>query len=82
MKFDILEHESVPEHVILTEKEVEEIFKDLDYEKHQLPKIKVDDPVAIAIGAEEGDVLKITRDSETAGTFVTYRLVNGSRKTK
>ena len=80
MKFDILEHESVPKHEILTEEEVEEIFKDLDYDKYQLPRIKVDDPVVKAIGAEEGDVLKITRSSDTAGTFVTYRFVNGFRK--
>ncbi|MDO5826810.1 MAG: DNA-directed RNA polymerase subunit H [Methanobrevibacter sp.] len=80
MKFDILEHESVPEHKILTEEEVEEIFKNLDYDKYQLPRIKVDDPVVKAIGAEEGDVLQITRESETAGTFVTYRFVNGFRK--
>ena len=82
MKFDILEHESVLEHKILTEEEVEEIFKNLDYDKYQLPRIKADDPVVKAIGAEEGDVLQITRDSETAGTFVTYRFVNGFRNDK
>ena len=42
----------------------------------------IDDPVVKAIGAEEGDVLQITRDSETAGTFVTYRFVNGFRNDK
>ena len=82
MKFDILEHESVPEHKILTEEEVEEIFKNLDYDKYQLPRIKADDPVVKAIGDEEDDVLKIKRDSETAGTFVTYRLLIGLRNDK
>ncbi|MCL2116499.1 MAG: DNA-directed RNA polymerase subunit H [Methanobrevibacter sp.] len=75
MKKDILEHELVPTHVILSESEVEKVFKDLDFEQEQLPKIKNDDPVVKAIDAKKGDVLEITRRSPTAGTFVTYRLV-------
>ncbi|MDR1722206.1 MAG: DNA-directed RNA polymerase subunit H [Methanobrevibacter sp.] len=71
----ILKHELVPDHVILSEDESKKIFKDLDYDQEQLPKIKVDDPVVKAIEAEEGDVLQITRKSDTAGTFVTYRIV-------
>ena len=45
-------------------------------------KIRVNDPVSKAIGAEEGQVLKITRKSETAGIFVTYRLVSGENNQK
>lgn len=78
MKFDILKHEAVPDHEILSKEEVEKIFADVDYDISQLPKIKVDDPVSKVIGAEEGDVLKITRHSDTAGEFVTYRLVYGN----
>ena len=77
MKFDILEHNAVPKHEILTKSEIKKIFSKLDYDVSQLPKIKIDDPVSKAIGAKEGDVLKITRESQTAGTFVTYRLVDG-----
>ena len=69
MKFDILEHNAVPKHEILTESEIKKIFSKLDYEISQLPKIKVDDPVSKAIGAQEGDVLKITRESQTAGRY-------------
>ncbi|WP_211263795.1 DNA-directed RNA polymerase subunit H [Methanobrevibacter cuticularis] len=77
MKEDILKHELVPRHVILSESEIEKVFKDLDFEKDRLPKIKSDDPVVKAIEAKKGDILEITRNSPTAGTFVTYRLVEG-----
>ncbi len=75
MKFDILQHSNVPKHEILSDSEISNIFKDVEYEIKQLPKIKSDDPVVKAIGAKRGDILKITRESQTAGTFITYRLV-------
>ena len=77
MNKDILLHELVPDHVILSESEVEKLFNDQDFNKEQLPKIKSDDPIAKAIEAKKGDILEITRKSLTAGTFVTYRLVEG-----
>ena len=76
MKKDILKHELVPEHVILSEpKEVKKVLKELNIRKDQLPKINSDDPVIKAIDAEVGDIIKITRKSDTAGKFVTYRVV-------
>ena len=75
MKKDILEHELVPTHVILSESDIKKVFKDLDFEQEQLPKIKSDDPVVKAIEANKGDILEITRESPTAGKFITYRLV-------
>jgi DNA-directed RNA polymerase subunit H len=44
-------------------------------EKEKLSKIMTVDPVIKEIGANAGDVVEITRDSETAGEFVFYRLV-------
>jgi DNA-directed RNA polymerase subunit H len=74
---DILKHELVPNHVVLSESAIKKIFKDLDFEQDKLPKIKSEDPVVKAIDAKKGDILEITRDSPTAGTFVTYRIVDG-----
>ena len=77
MKIDIQDHMLVPKHEIMTEEEISEEFSDVDYDFKDLPKIKADDPVVEAIGAEPGNVLRITRESQTAGVFVTYRIVEG-----
>ena len=75
MKIDIQDHMLVPKHEIMTEDEISDEFSDVDYEFKDLPKIKSHDPVVKAIGAEPGNVLRITRESQTAGEFVTYRIV-------
>ncbi len=67
----------VPKHEIMTEEEISEEFSGVDYNFNDLPKIKADDPVVEEIGAEPGNVLRITRESQTAGVFVTYRIVEG-----
>ncbi|MBE6489588.1 MAG: DNA-directed RNA polymerase subunit H [Methanobrevibacter sp.] len=77
MKIDIQEHMLVPKHEIMTEEEISEEFSDVDYNFKDLPKIRADDPVVEEIGAEPGNVLRITRESQTAGVFVTYRIVEG-----
>jgi DNA-directed RNA polymerase subunit H len=74
-KFSILEHELVPEHVIASEKEVEEILKKYQCEKGQLPLIRTSDPAVKEIGAKSGDVIKIIRKSPTAGKAIAYRYV-------
>jgi len=74
-EFDILKHELVPEHSILNENEKKELFEKLKITAGQLPKILTNDSVVKAIGAKEGDVLKIIRKSPTAGKSIYYRVV-------
>ena len=74
-KFNVLEHQLVPDHVILSEEEVDEVLKRYSITRGQLPKIKTSDVVVKQIEAKPGDVLKIVRKSLTAGTAIAYRLV-------
>ena len=74
-KVSILEHELVPLHEVMTEREVEELLNKYKIKKEQLPKIKASDPVIKEIKAREGDVVRIMRKSRTAGRFMSYRLV-------
>lgn len=74
-EYDILKHELVPEHTILEEKERKELLESMKMTAVNLPKILSNDPAVKAIGAKEGDVLKIVRKSPTAGTATYYRVV-------
>ncbi len=75
MKFRLQDHILVPKHEVLSKEEAEELLKTLGIKKEQLPKIKRDDPIVKEIGAKPGDIIKITRESLTAGKSVFYRLV-------
>lgn len=74
-EYSILGHELVPEHIILSEKEADEILEMYGITKVQLPKIKTSDPISKEIGAKVGDVIKVIRKSQTAGECIAYRLV-------
>lgn len=74
-EINILKHRLVPEHIILKDEEKKELLEKLKIEPDQLPKILKSDPVVKAINAKEGDIVKIIRRSQTAGTSVYYRIV-------
>lgn len=75
IKFAVKDHENVPEHILLTPEEGEEVLRLYGIEAPQLPKIHVNDPAAKEIDAKVGDIIKIIRRSPTANQSVFYRLV-------
>ena len=71
-KIDVLLHKYVPKHILLTKDESDELLKKYKIGVTDLPQMFEKDPVAIAIGAKEGDIVKIIRDSDTSVTSVVY----------
>ncbi|MDO9518497.1 MAG: DNA-directed RNA polymerase subunit H [Methanosarcinaceae archaeon] len=74
-KFSLLDHNSVPKHEIIQEDDIRSLLEKYQIEKEQLPKLKESDPVAKELEAVVGDIVKITRISQTAGESLYYRLV-------
>ncbi|MEM4326901.1 MAG: DNA-directed RNA polymerase subunit H [Candidatus Diapherotrites archaeon] len=71
----VLQHFLVPKHEIVPENKVSEIVKKFGVSLDKFPKILHDDPAVIEIGAKRGDLIKITRNSPTAGKSIYFRVV-------
>jgi DNA-directed RNA polymerase subunit H len=71
-RIDVLLHKFVPKHLLLTKEESQELLEKYKIELTDLPQIFEKDPVAIAIGAKEGDIIKIVRDSHTTVRSIDY----------
>src|SRR3989337_3753601 len=72
LRFNVLEHQFVPEHRLVPEEEAEKTLKALRITRDQLPKIRRSDPVIQVLERiegpiEEGRIIRVTRVSSTAG---------------
>ena len=72
---DVLNHRLVPRHEVLSSEEKEFILSQFNVSQRQLPRIKEEDPVAKSVNAKHGDVIRVTRASQTAGISMYYRTV-------
>jgi len=73
--FNIFSHVLVPRHEVLASEEREKLLNEYRVQPYQLPRIRATDPGAKAIGAKPGDIVRIIRDSPTAGKYISYRYV-------
>jgi DNA-directed RNA polymerase subunit H len=74
-KFDVTKHELVPKHAKLSEKEMKELFEKYAIELQNLPRIFKNDPGIQHLDVKDGDIIKISRKSPTAGETSFYRRV-------
>lgn len=77
---NILEHNQVPEHIVLTPEEEEEFLQKYEITRNNLPLIKVSDPVIKKLEEQldtplKGRIIKIIRTNSPAGDGVYYRYV-------
>jgi len=73
--FNIFAHVLVPKHEIVAPDEKDKLLNEYRVQPYQLPRLKASDPGAKAIGAKPGDIVRIVRDSPTAGKYTSYRYV-------
>ena len=75
-KIDIKKHILVPKAQKLSEKEKDELLQKYRITTSELPRVLKHDPMLGGLGTKLGDVIKITRNSPTAGKTVFFRVVS------
>lgn len=72
---DIAKHKFVPRHVKVSDSEKAALLKEYKVQLKDLPKILRKDLAISKLSVKSGDVIKIERDSKTAGVSNYYRVV-------
>lgn len=72
---DVSKHKLVPTHILLSEKEKEEVLKKFGNDLSKFPKIFENDPAIKHLNAKPGDIVKIVRESPYTGKSIYYRVV-------
>jgi DNA-directed RNA polymerase subunit H len=74
-KLDVSNHILVPKHEKCSETEKKALLKKYNVTIADLPKISVNDAAIVDMDLEPGTIVKVTRDSPTAGETIFYRVV-------
>ncbi len=69
------DHIFVPKHEILTKAEAEAVLAKFNCQPTELPLIMASDPAIVGMDVKPGDMIRIVRNSDTAGTSIYYRYV-------
>ncbi len=75
-KIDVLEHVLAPRHTKMSEQEVQKLLERYSITLKQLPRILKNDPAIQELDTKPGDVIKITRKSQTVGNVEFYRVIS------
>ncbi len=75
LAFKIADHFLVPKHVLLSQQQAEALLKKYGMAVEQLPRILKTDAAIKELKPEKNSIVKIVRDSPTAGKTVYYRRV-------
>lgn len=73
MATDFTEHILVPKHEVVKDKK--KVLESYSASIEDFPKILITDPGLAGLSAQEGDLIKISRSSTTAGDATFYRVV-------
>ncbi len=74
-QIEIKNHVFVPKHEKCSEAEKKRVLEKYAADLKDFPKISINDPALYTLEAAPGDLIKITRESQTAGKTVFYRVV-------
>ena len=74
-KFSMDKHVLIPKHTKLGDKHKEKLLEQYNISVYDLPRILKTDPAISSLNAKPGEVIKIIRESMTAGETVFYRVV-------
>lgn len=77
-KIDLTKHVLIPKHTKLSDKENAELLKRYNITVDSLPRIPKDDAALSTLSVKPGDVIKIVRNSPTAGEAIFYRVVSSA----
>lgn len=74
LQYNISKHTLVPKHMIVHDsEEIDSILDTYRLKKNQLPIILKADPMARYLDVKVGDIVKVTRNSPSAGEAIVYR---------
>ncbi|MBT4447034.1 DNA-directed RNA polymerase subunit H [archaeon] len=68
-------HSFIPEHTLLNDKQKAEILASYHISIRELPKILATDAAVKDLEPNQGDIVKITRESRSAGVSTYYRVI-------
>ncbi len=72
-KKDKIQHLLVPEHIKVSDAEKKRLFDEYALRFKDIPKMNLTDPAIKHLDVQEGDIVKIIRNSPSAGHSIFYR---------